>query len=248
MKTNESPEQNVGAGSQYAEMWLRGWEHYLRLFRQFAQPNAGLPDLGKLQQRYIEFASTEAPAAYRKFSDLSANYYAALLNTGLNLSQEFYQKVYQTKTSCPAPVQPPVAAARELVFTGVIGTTVSRAFVISNRTDKPAKVSFELSEFIKENGPEKLRVDAQLRPSSFELAGPAERTVDCSLPLTAFQPRCEYRAVLRVIGFPDMKIGLVAKAESAPAPAKKSVPAAAARRRKKRKARSFAGRSGESTW
>ena len=238
MNTKESSEQNVGAGSRYAEMWLRGWEPYLRLFRQFGQPNAELPDLGKLQQRYVEFASTEVPAAYRKFTELAANYYAALLNTGLNLSQEFYQKVYQTKTSSPAPVQPSVAAARELVFTGPIGSTVSRAFVVSNRIDKPAKVSFELSEFIKENGPEKLRVDAQLRPNSFELAGLAEQTVDCSLPLTAFQPGCEYRAVLRVIGFPDMKIGLVAKVESAPPPpppAKKSVRAAAARRRKKRK-------------
>jgi hypothetical protein len=94
-----------------------------------------------------------------------------------------------------------------------------------------------VSEFVKENGPEKLRVDAQLRPSSFELAGQAERTVDCSLPLTeAFEPGSEYRAMLRVIGFPDMKIGLMARAESAPVPAKKSVPAAAARRRKKRKA------------
>jgi hypothetical protein len=237
MNTKESSEQNVGAGSPYAEMWLRGWEPYLRLFRQFTQPNTALPDLGKLQQRYVEFASTEGAAAYRKFSELSANYYAALLNTGLNLSQEFYQQVYQTKASGPPPVQPPVAAARDLVFTGPIGSTVSRAFVVSNRTDKPAKVSFEVSEFIKENGPEKLRVDAQLRPSSFELAGQAERTVDFSLPLTqAFQPGCEYRAVLRVIGFPDMKIGLVAKAESAPPPAKKSVRAAAARRRKKRKA------------
>jgi hypothetical protein len=208
------------------------------MFRQYAQPNTALPDLGKLQQRYVEFASTEGTAAYRRFSELSANYYAALLNTGLNLSQEFYQQVYQTKPSAaPVPVQQAPVAARELVFTGPIGSTVSRAFVVSNRTDKPAQVSFEVSEFVKENGPEKLRVDAQLRPSSFELAGQAERTVDCSLPLTeAFEPGSEYRAMLRVIGFPDMKIGLMARAESAPVPAKKSVPAAAARRRKKRKA------------
>jgi hypothetical protein len=238
MNTKESPQRNAGAGSPYTEMWLQTWEPYLRLFRQFTPSNAALPDLGKLQQRYVDFASTEGAAAYRKFSELSANYYAALLNTGLNLSQEFYQQVYQTKTNGPAPVQPsPVAAARELVFTGLIGSTVSRAFVVSNRTDKPAKVSFEVSEFIKENGPEKIRADAQLRPSSFELAGHAERTVDCSLRLTeAFQPGCEYRAMLRVIGFPEMKIGLLAMAESAPVRAKKSVPAVAARRRKKRKA------------
>lgn len=238
MNTRESSQRNVGAGSPYTEMWLQTWEPYLRLLRQFTPSNTALPDLGKLQQRYVEFASTEGASAYRKFSELSANYYAALLNTGLNLSQEFYQQVYQTKTNGPAPVQPaPVAAARELVFTGPIGTTVPRAFVVSNRTDKPAKVSFEVSEFIKENGPEKLRGDAQLRPSSFELAGQAEQTVDCSLPLTeAFEPGCEYRAMLRVIGFPDMKIGLLARAESASVRVKKSVRAVAARRQRKRKA------------
>jgi hypothetical protein len=237
MNTKESSGQNVGAGSPYTEMWLQNWEPYLRLFRQDTQPNTALPDLGKLQQRYVEFASTEGAAAYRRFSELSANYYTALLNTGLNLSRDFYQQVYQTKASAPAPVQASPVVARELVFTGPIGSTVSRAFVVSNRTDKPAKVSFEVSEFIKENGPEKLRVDAQLRPSSFELAGQAERTVDCSLPLTeAFEPGCEYRAMLRVIGFPDMKIGLMARAESTPVRARKSVRTAAARRRKKRKA------------
>lgn len=237
MNTKESSQQNVGAGSPYAEMWAQSWEPYLRLFRQFGQPSTTLPDLGKLQQRYVEFASTEGAAAYRKLSELSANYYAALLNTGLNLSQEFYQQVYQTKTSAPAPVQPSPVAARELVFTGPIGSTVSRAFVVSNRTDKPATVSFEVSEFIKEGGPEKLRAAAQLRPSSFELAGQAERTVDCTLPLTGeFEPGCEYRAMLRVIGFPDMKIGLMARAESAPVRAKKSVRPGAAKRRKKRKA------------
>jgi hypothetical protein len=236
MNTKGPADQNGGA-AQYAEMWQRGLEPYLRFYRQFVQaPNIGVPDLGKIQQRYVEFASTEGAAAYRKLSELSANYYAALFETGLNLSQEFYEQVYQTKPYRPAPVAPPSpAAARELVFTGPIGSTASRAFVISNRTDKPARVSFELSEFVKENGGGKLRVDAQLTPSSFELAGQAERTVDCSLPFTqAFEPGCEYRAVLRVVGFPDMTIGLMAKAERA-VRSKVRAPAKAARRRKKKR-------------
>src|SRR2546423_5107417 len=75
MNTKESAEQTARAGSQYADMWRQGWEPYVQLFRQFAQPNATLPDLGKVQQRYMEFASNEGAAAYRKFSELSANYY-----------------------------------------------------------------------------------------------------------------------------------------------------------------------------
>ncbi len=180
------------------------------------RPATSLPDFGKLQQRYVEFASSEGTAAYRKLSQLSADYYAALLNTGMNLSEEFYRQVYQTKPTPPAPAPAPGRPARELVFTGPIGSTASRAFVVSNRTNQPAKVSFELSEFVKENGSEKLRLDAQINPSSFDLAGHAERTIDCSLPLTeALEAGCEYRALLRVIGFPGMKIGLLVKAESA---------------------------------
>lgn len=236
MNTKESPEPKAGATSPYAEMWLRGWEPYVRMFGQFAQPSAAVADLGKLQQRYVEFASNEGAAAYRKFSELSANYYAALLNTGLNLSQEFYEQVYQARTTPSVPFQAPVAPARELVFTGALGNTVSRSFVISNKTDRPAHVSFELSEFINESGSAKVRVDAELRPGSFELAGMAEETVDCSLPLTrAFQPGSEYRAVLRVVGFENMTVGLVVRAESPAAP-EKHPRSASGRRRKKRKA------------
>jgi hypothetical protein len=236
MNTTESPEQKAEAASPYTEMWLRGWEPYVRMFGQFAQPSAAVADLGKLQQRYMEFASKEGAAAYRRFSELSANYYAALLNTGLNLSQEFYEQVYQTRTTPSVPFQAPVAPARELVFTGPIGSTVSRSFVISNKTDKPVHVSFELSEFINESGSAKVRVDAQLRPGSFELAGMAEQTVDCSLPLTrAFQPGSEYRAVLRVVGFENMTVGLVVRAESAAAREKLSVSGTTGRRRKKKR-------------
>ena len=98
-------------------------------------------------------------------------------------------------------------------------------------------MSFELSEFVKENGSEKLRLDARISPSSFDLADQTERTINCSLPLTeALEAGCEYRALLRVIGFPDMKIGLMVRAESAP-PAKAKPRATAKRRgKKKRKA------------
>ena len=222
MNTQESRNETAGIAGQYAEMWQRTWEPYLRMFQQMAPPNAGLQDLGKLQQRYLEFASSEGAAAYRKWSQLSADYYSALLNTGISLSEEFYRQVYQTNPRQAAPVQRPTAPARELVFTGPIGSTASRSFVISNRANQPAKVSFELSEFVKDHGSAKVRLDAQLTPGSLELAGHSERTIDCAVPLTAaLEPGCEYRAVLRVIGFPDMKIGLLVKAESAPsAPAK----------------------------
>ena len=236
MNTEESRPENTGIAGQYAEMWQRTWEPYLRLFRQSAPPSTNLPDFGKLQQRYVEFASSEGTAAYRKMSQLSADYYTALLNTSMNLSEEFYRQVYQTKPTSPAPAPRPAAPARELVFTGPIGSTASRAFVVSNRTNQPAKVSFELSEFVKENGSEKLRLDAKISPSSFDLAGHAERTIDCSLPLIeALEAGCEYRALLRVIGFPGMKIGLVVKAEGA-SPVKAKPRVATARRRKKRKA------------
>jgi hypothetical protein len=125
---------------------------------------------------------------------------------------------------------------RELVFTGPIGSTVSRAFVVSNRTDQRAKVSFELSEFVPGNGADKVRLDAQLVPSVFELPGQGERTVDCALPLTkALAPEIEYRAVLRVIGFPNMQIGLMVRAEAAPTKMQNRPATAKTPKRKKRK-------------
>ena len=123
MKTEEARSENTGIAGQYAEMWQRTWEPYVRLLRQSAPANTSLPDFGKLQQRYVEFASSEGAAAYRKMSQLSTDYYTALLNTGMNLSEEFYRQVYQTKPASPAPARRPAAPTRELVFTGPIGST-----------------------------------------------------------------------------------------------------------------------------
>lgn len=216
MNTQDPRNDAAGTMGQYAELWQRAWEPYLRMFQQMVPPNAGIQDLGKLQQRYLEFASSEGAAAYRKLSQLSADYYSAVLNTGITLSEEFYRQVYQTPPP-PASVPRPTAPAQELVFTGNIGSTASRAFVISNRTDQPVKVSFELSEFEKNNGAEKVRLDAQITPSSLELPGHGERKIECSIPLTkAVEPGSEYRAVLRVIGFPEMKIILLVKPQNAP--------------------------------
>ena len=236
MNTPESRNECAGVTGQYAEMWQRTWEPYLRMFQPLTPSGAGLPEFGKIQQRYVEFASSEGADAYRKMSQLSADYFGALLQTGMNLSEEFYRQVYQKKPPQAVPVPVPVAPARELVFTGQIGSTASRAFVISNRTRQSAKVSFELSEFVKDHGSEKVRLDAQLTPSSLELAGQGEGTVHCSVRLSdALEPGCEYRAVLRVVGFPDMDIDLVVKAQSAP-PVEAKPRAAAKRSRKKRKA------------
>jgi hypothetical protein len=216
MNTRESRNESTGVGGQYAELWQRAWEPYVRMFQQLTPPGADLPDLGKLPQRCLDFASSEGAAAFRKLSQLSADYYTALLNTGMNLSEEFYRQVCQTKPPPAAPVHRPEAPARELVLTGPIGSTASGAFVISNRTNQPVTVSFEISEFVKDHGSEKVRLDTQLTPGSLDLAARSERTVDCSVPLTeALEPECEYRAVLRVIGFPDMTIGLLVKARSA---------------------------------
>ena len=224
MNPSESRTETGGGTAQYAEMWQKAWEPYLRMFQQMAPANTAIQDLGKLQQRYLEFASSEGAAAYRTLSQLSADYYSAVLNTGVKLSEEFYRQVYQANPRTPAPAPRPAPPAQELVFAGTIGSTASRAFVISNRSDQPVKVGFELSEFVKSDGAGKVRLDARLTPSSLELPGHGEQTVECAIPLSdALEPETEYRAVLRVSGFPDMKIGLVVKAQSAPTVAAPSV-------------------------
>src|SRR5688500_20322239 len=60
MNTHESRNEAAGTAGQYAELWQRAWEPYLRMFQQMAPAiHAGLQDLGQLPHRYAQVASSE---------------------------------------------------------------------------------------------------------------------------------------------------------------------------------------------
>lgn len=151
-------------------------------------------------------------AAFRKLSELSVNYYRDVLNVGLNLAQNVYREAADPTAVTTAKNGAAEAALHELIFAGPAHTSATKTFLVSNTTDQPARMSFELSEFVSADGAEKMRVEAELVPSSFELAPRGQRTVECTLPLSeAFLPGHDYRALLRVIGFPQMQVGLVVR-------------------------------------
>lgn len=186
-------------------------------------------NLAGLPQRYAEFLRTEAPAALQKLSELSLNYYREVWTVGLNLSQNFYRNLFNaTQTNESSCV-----AAQELIFEGPVNSAVTKAFLVSNTTAQAAQMSFELSEFVRDDGAETVRVEARLVPASFELNAYGQRAVECTLPLPdLFRLGQEYRAVLRVVGFPQMQVSLLARTTAAgtKGPARKTPPAGSAPR------------------
>ncbi len=188
------------------------------------------PEITSLPQRYAEFWRAEAPVAFQKVTQLSLNYYREVWNVGLHLSQSFYRNLFTVEaTPCGPP--PEVTAAQELVFEGPIGSAQTHNFLVANTTGATAAIRFELSEFVRDDGEETVRVEAVVAPESFELAPRAERTVACTLPLPdLFRLGHEYHAILRVIGFPHMQVGLRARTEPAAAKKRRPPPGQEARR------------------
>ncbi|HEX8280222.1 MAG TPA: hypothetical protein VF551_02500, partial [Chthoniobacterales bacterium] len=159
MESNDAPEQPASLGAKYSELWLRGWQHYLRLFGGKTAGGSAPSDIASLQQRYIEFVRNEGSSAFSKLSELSLNYYSAVLSVGVGVTQEFYRQIFQSPA--PAAAEEPsglTSAARELIFVGPAGSAPAQAFRVANNTDKTALMTFELSEFVSADGAEKVRI------------------------------------------------------------------------------------------
>lgn len=147
---------------------------------------------------------------WEQYLRLTTDYYRSVTTLGLEFSQKLFAPA--TENGTPATTR---AANGEVTLVGPPGTTAARAFLVANKTDQPAFMSFEQSEFVSGDGTEKLRVQAELTPASFELAPGANCEVECRLPLTSdFTPGKDYRALLRVIGLADMQMALRARVET----------------------------------
>ncbi|HEV3410815.1 MAG TPA: hypothetical protein VG095_11010 [Chthoniobacterales bacterium] len=147
---------------------------------------------------------------WEEYLRLTTDYYRALTTLGLEFSQKLFTPVAENGGAPAAS-----ASNGEVTLIGPPGSTPAKAFLVANKTERPAFMSFEQSEFVSADGTEKLRVQAELTPASFELASRADCTVECRLPLTSeFAPGKDYRALLRVIGLPNMQMALHARVET----------------------------------
>jgi len=147
---------------------------------------------------------SSVPAAYSKLAGIQLKSYQTALEASVALTENLFGKP-------PAAPPPSPSEVRELLFEGQAGETASRQFVMSNRTGQPFDVHFEVSEFATA-AMEKTRVEVEVLPAEFSLQPGEEKTVECRVPLIdAFVEDCDYRAVLRAPGLPEMQVVLTAR-------------------------------------
>lgn len=215
MDSNDSQTKFTELASRYLMENVRVWQRYGEMLRQFG---TGLPQTPSLQSTQ-EFAPRDGVEFISQVMQLNLNYYSSLLDMSLDFTNRMLGKAAPPQ----APAQPPPAAPAvatptattsgltfELEFTGRPGEMASHPFVVANKKAEAVEVSFEISEFVSEDGRTRFRSPVEFTPDPFVLQPGAERTVECRIPIDVqFAPGARYMALVRVTGFPGMEIGLI---------------------------------------
>jgi len=161
---------------------------------------------GEVARDPASFAS-----AYSRYYSVNLKSCQAVLDASVALGDRLFGAATGDKAPQAGAEMAQSAPMRELVFEHSEGETPARQFVVANMTPQMIDVSFEVSEFVSV-GMEKVRAEVFLAPASFTLLSGEEKIVDCRIPIGAsFREGSEYRAVLRAVGLPEMKIALVVR-------------------------------------
>ena len=185
---------------------------------------------------------------------LSVTHYSKLLTSYADFTTRAFETVLPPATSKGSSAERPPAAGTppgkaeaplahvELKFSGGPGEAVSQSFVVANKKAESVDVSFELTEFVSEDGARRFRAPVAFTPDRFVLAPGAEQIVVCLVTIDpAFVLGTRYMALVRIVGFPEIRTALIVVPDPAPAgggtgarpqPAARVVPSGAKRPRK----------------
>jgi hypothetical protein len=222
MDANEFVKSFSKLGSAYFTEYTRNVERYARFVAGMAQQPVGTTSTAQAQERYVEFLRTEFARVSSALAEASLNYYNAVINTGIDVANRFFEQVVQPeKTDSSLRTASPKPSA--LLFHGAPGASPANAFVVSNNRSQPVEVRFEVTEMSNEDGTVRFEPSAKFVPEICRLAPNSEQIVQCSILLTEqYQAGATYRAHIRVVGIPEMTIGIMVQVEESAEPRPKS--------------------------
>lgn len=198
--------------ARYTAENVQIWQRYAEAIRRFSSGQGGG---ARPQAQMTDFVLNEGSEFVRNLMQLSLNYYSILLDMSLDFTNRLLDQVFQPphEPASPEPAPPPRPSRStrfELAFSGQTGEIPSSPFVVHNKKDEAAEVSFEITEFISEDGATHFRVPVEFVPDQFVLEPGAEKVIQCRVPLEPdFVPGRRYMALVRVTDFPGMEIGLI---------------------------------------
>jgi hypothetical protein len=188
------------------------WQRCAEAVSRFSRREGRGTDFGR---QTAGFALNEGGEFIRNLVQLNLDYYSALWEMSVDFTNRVLDQVLQvpSEKSSPQPSAPVVPSGDtrfELVFSGQTGHTSSSSFVVQNKNEKGVEVSFEITEFVSEDSSTRFRIPVEFIPDQFALEPGAEQVVQCRVLLEPeFVPGRRYTALVRVIGFPEMGIGLI---------------------------------------
>jgi hypothetical protein len=192
------------------------WQRYGDMLRQLSEGRTSARGLLPLE----EIATRDGAEFISNVVRLNLNYWSTLLDIGLDTTDRLFGKAAQARaqpqsaTSAASVASTPTAMAAgqtfALEFSGHAGETLASKFVVANKKTKEARVIFEATELVSEDGQTRFRTPIELTPNPFALQPGAEQIVECRLPIDAScVPGKRYLARVRMTGFPDLEIGLI---------------------------------------
>jgi hypothetical protein len=228
----EYNEQLRELGTRYMNESMRAWERYTQAVSDAASGRINTDDM---RQRFNRFAQDEGADFIRRMIKTNMDYYMALLDTGMGFTNRMYEAIFEQQRGVKVEEEgvtkrtsTAAGGASELHFSGPAGAKPKQAFVVANHHADAVDVSFEMTEFLSEDGMVRARIPASFDPDRFTLAAGEERIVECTLPMHVdLKPGQSYSSLVRVKGFPEMAVRLIAT----PVAAKKTTPGSHAKTR-----------------
>lgn len=177
----------------------------LRLYGETVRDLAtGKISYNNLAERASTVARDESGAYARALAQAYLDYWGRVLDIGSDLRQRLASSGATTARTGGA-----CGGRAELEFAGRTGDEVARAFVVENNQAQAVDVSFEVSEFVGDDGAACVRPALAIEPAGFHLEPGKEQVVTCRLTLEpGFAPHRPHDALLRVMGFPGMEVAL----------------------------------------
>jgi flagellar motor protein MotB len=230
--TKSYTDQLWDMGKKFSEESSNAWERYTRMANNNPYSN---PE--QFRQRMSEFWQKETPDFMRRMMQLQMDYYMNVMQAGMEYNKamldslfadqgcasDMKQEAATVNPNYPPPTQTPpsqtstpqpAAQATDINLKGKAGTRLEQAFVMANREPNPVDVSFEISEFIAQDGTALDDVQVEFQPATFTLNSGDEVVVECKVsPDERFQTGTQYAAIARVVGFPNMMLRLITDVE-----------------------------------
>jgi hypothetical protein len=197
-------------------------ERYSDLLQRLA---AGELDANQLRDDYTRFATEESARYARDLAQVSLSYYSALLDLGRAYSQRFFDALLEGGASSPSARNGHAARAEPrqvlLELRGVVGQDAVAAFVIENRRDAPADISFRLFDFADMAGGHPFAAPLQVQPQWLTLGPEDEAEIRLRLPLLPelFTAGRQYQGRVAVQGYDALELILRVAVDAAPEPA-----------------------------